>query len=156
MFYRALIRCELVASLCTWEKIRLLDALCRLLWVVGCSKFRIHCVSWLVNSLLRIDNTHLFVFNDRRSLELKFILVADDCFSTAHLLCDVWMWKHSVKSIILGLDTHVRCVFFVAQCGTVSMRSIHCPSRLNRWWNLGCYFLLLVLDYCWDSLTFLL
>ena len=108
-----------------------------------CCEFRVHGISWLIYSLLGIHS--LFVFHDWLRLELEFVLVADYCFSTVHLVRD-----------IVSLDAHVWCVFFVPQSWVITMWPIYRPCRLHRWWYFSSNFLLLIFYHCWYRCALLL
>ena len=108
-----------------------------------CCKFRVHGITRLINSALRIHS--LFVLHDWLGLKLEFVLVANNGFSTVHLVRE-----------IVSLNTHVWCVFLVPQSWVITVWPIYCPCRLHRRWYFSSNFLLLVLNHSWYSCALLL
>ena len=108
-----------------------------------CCKFRVHGITRLINSAFRIHS--LFVLHDWLGLKLEFVLVANNGFSTVHLVRE-----------IVSLNTHVWCVFLVPQCGVIPVWPIDGPRRFHWWRNLGRNFLLLIFYYIGNSGALLL
>lgn len=135
LLYRALILHDRIRCLCSWQKIRLLDTLHSLLGIVCCSKLLIHCTTGLIYPLLRINLASLFMLHHLLwlGLELEFVLIADDGFTTVHLVRIFWSFY-----------THVWCVFLVSQCRVIPVWPIDGPRRLHWRRNLGRNFLLLI------------
>jgi hypothetical protein len=142
LFEWALICHELVLSF-GWQKIWLRNTLNRLFWIMCRGKFRVHSISRLVYSLFRIHS--LFILHARLRLELEFVLVANNGFSTVHL----------VRKFV-SLDAHVRCIFLVPESWVITVWPIYCPCRLHRRWYFSSDFLLLIFYHSWYSCALLL